>query len=94
MLRLRIFSQNCVIGGISEDIQITSALIEIQDDKIIDIHPSTRGKLQEIFDWNTVEDLGELLLTPTFTNAHTHLCMVGFRGRLRPPEPSPQFIFG
>ena len=41
---LRIFSQNCVIGGISEDIEITSALIEIQDDKIIDIHPSTRGK--------------------------------------------------
>ena len=38
------------------------------------------GKLQELFDWNTVEDLGDLLLTPTFTNAHTHLCMVGFRG--------------
>ena len=77
---LRIFSQKCVIGGISKELQITPALIEIQDDKIVDIHTSTRGKLQEIFDWNTVEDLEDHLITPTFTNSHTHLCMVGFRG--------------
>ena len=76
----KVFSQKCVIGGILEELQITSALIEIQDHEIIAIHKNSRGKLQEVHNWNEVEDLGDRLLTPTFTNSHTHLCMVGFRG--------------
>ena len=34
----KVFSQKCVIGGILEELQITSALIEIQDHEIIAIH--------------------------------------------------------
>ena len=55
----KIFSQKCVIGGILEELQITSALIEIQDHEIIAIHKNSRGKLQEVHNWNEVEDLGD-----------------------------------
>ncbi len=75
-----LFSERAVLGVLPEELRLASALIIIEHGIITEIIEGSRGQLQGAHEWDDVEDLGNTLLTPAFVNAHTHLCMVGFRG--------------
>ena len=72
----KIFSEQVVLGGITSSLEIASALLEIEDGKIIRCTKCSRSEMN----FEGVSDLGDSLVSPTFVNSHTHLCMLAFRG--------------
>jgi cytosine/adenosine deaminase-related metal-dependent hydrolase len=71
---------------------ITSPAIEygavaIDSDRIVAVDSFTG--VQQKFPEARVDDLGEVVLLPGFVNAHTHLELTAFRGRLEEPNFQP-----
>ena len=79
-----IYADRVITGGITEPLRVSPALISLSGSLITDVHHLQRTEFER---WkNTkgqgrnVEDLGDSIVSPAFVNAHTHLCMVAFRG--------------
>lgn len=70
---MRIFSQNVVLG--TETLQVAPAAIEIQGGHIVNVDEVSVCP-------DGAEDLGQLLVSPAFVNAHTHLAMSFLRGAI------------
>ena len=72
-----LFGDRIVVQDEAGTLQVKPALIEIESGRIKTINPCRREDLpfKLVF-----EDLGQQIVTPAFVNAHTHLCMIAFRG--------------
>ena len=79
MLKRHIFSERVLLP----DFGIHPCIISVHNGNIENVTPATRDMFNQ---WKqtvselVVEDLGSALITLTFVNAHTHLCMLAFRG--------------
>ena len=73
---MRLYSDDCGLGGPSEPLRVGPATITIDDGVVVavDEGPSTRSHE----DGRVVLD--RRLLTPAFVNGHTHLAMHAYRG--------------
>jgi 5-methylthioadenosine/S-adenosylhomocysteine deaminase len=77
---MKLFSERVVLGGASEELRISPALLEIAGGSIAAVTEGSRSEFQGMEGWEDVQDLGADIVSPSFVNSHTHLCMVGFRG--------------
>lgn len=74
-----LFSDNVLLGAV-DDLSIGPALIRIQGGIIHGVDRVSREQVAKSWPTQHVRDLGQLLVTPAFVNAHTHLAMNAFRG--------------
>lgn len=72
-----IFGESVVLPKDDGSLKITHALLKIEEGRILDVTPCKRTEIPSNIQY---EDLGAQLVTPAFVNAHTHLCMLGYRG--------------
>lgn len=79
-----IYSDTVITGGILEPLAIQSARIAIHNGNIVDVVACDRHAWTQFIESSnndyTFEDLGSDIVSPSFVNSHTHLCMLAFRG--------------
>ena len=75
---MEIYSERVVLPGEHEPLEIRPALVRIEGGRITAVRSEQADFRDELDD--SVDDLGDKLVTPTFINSHTHLAMNAMRG--------------
>lgn len=75
---LTLFSERVLISAAAS--RPVSASITVQGSQIINVTEQSRAAFEAAEHRDLAVDLGQALVTPSFTNSHTHLPMAGLRG--------------
>lgn len=80
MTSIQLFSDHVILPDSEHTLSVSPALITLQDQWIQEVEPMSRKAFEALPQAENTQDLGALLLGPSFVNGHTHLAMSSLRG--------------